>query len=150
MFDRQLETIWCDDIRFELGGKVSYIGVYTGYLYVPAFPVVLPKLCLAVKIVSRPEHPLQSFELRVLKNGEPWHSATIAKEQLAPAYQRTEKADHKGLSPATTFGVNAAFSPFAIEGPTALRVRGITEGEELIGLGLVIAATPDPAASSPG
>jgi hypothetical protein len=37
--ERHLQTIFCDDIRHELGGKLSYIGVYSGRLIVPDFPV---------------------------------------------------------------------------------------------------------------
>ncbi len=41
-------TIFCDDLRQEVGNKVSYMGVYQGMMFVPAFPVALPKLCAAV------------------------------------------------------------------------------------------------------
>jgi hypothetical protein len=29
--NRQVQTVFCDDIRHELGGKLSYIGVYSGW-----------------------------------------------------------------------------------------------------------------------
>jgi hypothetical protein len=54
MIARHVETLFCDDIRHEVGGKLSYIGVYSGGLFVRAFPVTLPKLCLAPSGSSPP------------------------------------------------------------------------------------------------
>lgn len=44
-------SLFCDDIRFEIGNKQSYIGVYSGELGAPQFPLVLPKLCSVVTLV---------------------------------------------------------------------------------------------------
>ncbi|MFO0992319.1 MAG: hypothetical protein U1E67_10355 [Hyphomicrobiales bacterium] len=42
-------TILCDDIREELHGKSSYIGIYGGDIIIAGqvLPVTLPKLCIA-------------------------------------------------------------------------------------------------------
>lgn len=40
-------SIFCDDIRSEVGNKASYIGVYNAVIYVPAFPMVVPKFGIA-------------------------------------------------------------------------------------------------------
>jgi hypothetical protein len=58
MIARHLQTIFCDDIRHEVGGKLSYIGVYSGRLLVPGFPLSLPKLCVAVRAVAPRAQPL--------------------------------------------------------------------------------------------
>jgi hypothetical protein len=41
-------SIFCDDIRQEVGGKLSFMGVYYGAMYVPQFPIQLPKFCVNV------------------------------------------------------------------------------------------------------
>ena len=41
---RHLEVIFCDDIREEVGNKISYMGVYSADLTVPVLPIVLNKL----------------------------------------------------------------------------------------------------------
>src|ERR1700730_6660205 len=41
-------SIFCDDIRQEIGGKLSFMGVYYGAMYVPQFPINLPKFCVNV------------------------------------------------------------------------------------------------------
>ena len=38
-------TILCDDIRQEMGGKTSLMGIYDHHIVVPQIPHVLPKVC---------------------------------------------------------------------------------------------------------
>lgn len=52
-------TIFCDDIRHEINGKMSLMGMYGDVMYLPDFPITIPKICAF-------------FELRIppdLKNG---------------------------------------------------------------------------------
>lgn len=43
-------SIFCDDIRNEVGGKNSYIGVYPASLAVPVFPASVPKFGVVTTI----------------------------------------------------------------------------------------------------
>jgi len=38
-------TLMCDDIRQEVGGKTSLMGLYEAHIVVPQIPTALPKLC---------------------------------------------------------------------------------------------------------
>lgn len=38
-------TLLCDDIRQELGGKTSLMGIYDHHIVVPEVPHMLPKVC---------------------------------------------------------------------------------------------------------
>lgn len=38
-------TLLCDDIRQEMGGKTSLMGLYDHHIVVPEVPFVLPKVC---------------------------------------------------------------------------------------------------------
>ena len=38
-------TLLCDDIRQEMGGKTSLMGLYDHHIVVPQVPFVLPKVC---------------------------------------------------------------------------------------------------------
>lgn len=42
-------TIFCDDIREEIGGKVTLVGVYALYMYLAEIPCVIPKICLSIE-----------------------------------------------------------------------------------------------------
>jgi hypothetical protein len=44
MMERYGYSIFCDDIRNEPGGKLSFVGCYNAVmLTAPRFPIVLPK-----------------------------------------------------------------------------------------------------------
>lgn len=49
-------TIFCDDIRMEIGNKLTYVGVYLdGIVPGGPFPIVMPKLAMQVFYMQR--HP---------------------------------------------------------------------------------------------
>jgi hypothetical protein len=42
--------ILCDDIRQELGNKITLVGIYGNQIYVPQFPHTFPKLCMQISL----------------------------------------------------------------------------------------------------
>lgn len=42
-------VLFCEDIRQEVGGRVSLMGILGSKLYVQDFPLVFPKLCLFIE-----------------------------------------------------------------------------------------------------
>ncbi|MHB8409003.1 MAG: DUF6941 family protein [Acidiferrobacterales bacterium] len=137
MMPRHVESLFCDDIRHEVGGKLSYIGVYSGVLLVPAFPAMLPKLCLSVKIVTPADDPLRSLTLRVLKDDAVLHQIVVSDQQLAAASSSIEdltEEQRKERSAVTQ--LQLVFSPIQFEAPCVLKVRVQTESGELRGGGL--------------
>jgi len=41
-------AIICDDIREEIGGKVSLMGIYKKKIFIPQKPFTFPKLCIVI------------------------------------------------------------------------------------------------------
>lgn len=140
---RHILTVFCDDIRHEMGGKFSYIGVYTGRLFVPTFPITLPKLCLAMSVVTSAEKPFRKLSMRVLKDDDLLAEGMLDEAQLANVVEASddipedERKDRVQLLQSIF-----VFSPFQLEGPCVLRVRVETEEGELRGLGLRIEQAP--------
>ena len=126
-----------------MGGKVSFIGVYSGELFVPSFPALLPKLCLSVKIMTPADEPLRSLRLRVLKDEEALQEIVIDDEQLATASDlaedRTEQLREERVQMAQFMLV---FSPIQFDGPCTLRVRVQTVDGELRGMALKVDQAP--------
>lgn len=42
--------ILCDDIRLEVGNKVTLVGIYGNQIYVSKFPYKFPKLCMQISL----------------------------------------------------------------------------------------------------
>lgn len=141
---RFLTAIFCDDIRQEIGGKLSFMGCYQGELIVQMAPVALPKLCLYATIWTPKDRPFKSLTLRVVQDDDKELARLeIPEEGLAEvSLILDETATRKTVSTAIVF------SPFAIEKPTSLRLMATTEEGEIIGPRLLIkvAAAQEPAA----
>ena len=42
--------ILCDDIRQEVGNKVTLVGIYGNQIYVSKFPYTFPKICMQISL----------------------------------------------------------------------------------------------------
>lgn len=141
--NRHIQTIFCDDIRHEMGGKLSYIGVYSGRLIVSKFPVTLPKLCLALNVVTSASEPFHGLSLHVLKDQDTIAQWVLDDAQLDDALKATVETHADGAAPTQVLMANFlfVFSPFTLEGPCLLRVHAETGSEELQGIALRIEQT---------
>ncbi len=68
MNQHSVHTMWCDDIRQELGNKPSFMGVYTGGIVLAALPAVLPRLGLWTTVTATPDEPIQQLSARVVRD----------------------------------------------------------------------------------
>ncbi|SRR5713226_1625668 len=138
--NRHVTAIYCDDIRFELGNKHSYIGVYFGKMFVSQFPVQLPKLCIAISVHTPIGTPFKKATIRVL-NGKiaiaeiPLDENTLNTQVIPPEVLKNDDSETERIFQWSTI---VALTPFQIDGPTMLRIRVQTETEELKGPGLEI------------
>jgi hypothetical protein len=140
--ERHIQTIFCDDIRHELGGKVSYIGVYSGRLFLPTFPLALPKLCLAMNIITPASRPFKKLKLSVLKDAEVLFENDLDDAQLSGAMEFLSNSDMHIKDQLLSLHSVIIFSPFTLESPCTIRVLAETEDGELRGAGLNIDQVP--------
>src|SRR3990172_3366402 len=135
--NRHVFTIFCDDIRQEIGGKLSYIGVYGGQMFVPSFPITLPKLCLAMSMITPVDTPFRKLAMRILKDDTQLAEGVLDETQLAGAVEAsTDVPADERKDRILTLQSMFVFSPFQLEGPCTLKVRVETESGELRGVGL--------------
>jgi hypothetical protein len=135
-----LSTIYCDDVRQEVGGKLSLIGVYNGVMYVPQFPVTLPKLWIVATFVALKDEPPKSLKFRVFKNNEPLADLDATPEhlqQLANAREPVVPLPDGSRSVIST-QTQVCFTPLQLDAPCVLRVAAITENGETRGLSLQV------------
>ena len=132
--NRYMQSLFCDDIRYEIGNKVSYMGVYGEQLLVPVLPVVLPKLCVAVSVVTPIDRPFQQLTLRLFKNEEILNEMEVPGETLeVPLSSSVKDAD---LASSLSFRTTFVLSSLSIEEACTLKVYAETEDETIPGVGL--------------
>ena len=142
--NRQVHTTFCDDIRHEVGGKFSYIGIYSDKMLVSPVPSVLPKLCLAMSVITPLISPFRRLAIRVLKDDEELarrdfsESELLTFDKVLANLTEAERQDRVQVIRAIF-----VFSPFQIAAPCTLKVRVDTEEkDELRGIGLRIEQAP--------
>lgn len=124
---------FCDDIRQEVGNKLTIVGLYNGEMLLPFVPILLPKLCIASYLTTSSDKPIKTLEMRVEHNGNVIGNVEVPEQDLR---QLSEIALGRGTTddPVKEFsiGVNSAYSPIAIEGPGIIRVVMVADGQEYL------------------
>lgn len=134
---RFADVIFCDDIRFEVGNKASYIGVYVEDAKVPDFPHTFPKLCAVINAKTGAEDPFQSLIFRIFINGQEQTyeipEQDLNARQQGALFENTEReeAEDDDLQHTLQFLVRAVFPHLRIESEGRIKVRVETEREVL-------------------
>jgi Family of unknown function (DUF6941) len=141
---RLMYAIFCDDLRAEVGNKYSVMGVYTGQLFVPQVPIILPKLCLLMRARTPADQPFRQLKFLVLKGEELIAELAAPEAELAAGAASLQAPTSEPQY--MELGVTLTFQNFLVEGPLLLRARAITETGELKGGSLSIAIQSPPGA----
>lgn len=132
---RTIESVWCDDIRNEMSGKISLMGVYQSELIVPV-EVTIPKLCCYIMLKSPIDEKISSVVIRLMKNDS---------EELVRANIDEVPDIPQDMPDAKFYHISAAMiiAPFQIDKSTqCLRAVAEIDGQEISGAGLNIRVQP--------
>lgn len=134
--NRYAHAIFCDDVRQELGEKMSLMGVYSGDLVAEPLPGTLPKLCAVITLVTPRSDQFRTISIAGSFLGDIVFKMELGEEDLAhmvslaPPPSPDSKAHYIQLM--------ALLSPFQISGPGRLEIEVIADGERLDCAGLNI------------
>lgn len=79
-------SIFCDDVRREVGNKSSYMGVYQTQLKIPESPWFIPKLCCVVNVRMPVTQLVSVLECRLLKDVEVLGERTVNLSDMRPQH----------------------------------------------------------------
>jgi hypothetical protein len=135
MTERRIEVVYCDDVRAELGNKNSLMGVYQGDLFVNAMPIVLPKLCAWVNVVTPRDMPFERLRIMVFQGEAELLDTGDLIDADNPLVLPEIAADAPGDGDAPQLlaaNLVITLAPFQIDSESALRVVAETEQGQLI------------------
>jgi len=112
---------FCDDVRQEIGNKFSLMGCYGTDLYVPSFPITLPKLCAFVHVRTPREQPFGRLTLRLVRSDE------LLSELVADPDKLNAGDPPPGWARWLAMTGILAVTPFHANSPCRLRVLAETE-----------------------
>jgi len=132
MTGHQLEVIYCDDVRQEIGNKQSFIGVYPGDLIVSeALPVVLPKLCLVLTLILPRSDDVASARIRIMQRDQ----CLLETDELLPPSDEVVSSNREEVPEEQLLRIAlvVVMSPFQVDEEMVLRVVAEVDGAELVG-----------------
>jgi hypothetical protein len=121
VFDRFISTQFCDDIRQEVGNKLSLMGCYSATIQVDRVPAILPKLCAIVKVYTPLDRPFTRLAVRIIRGEQTLAELRVPPENFAPAI------DVPAGSPWHMVSAGLVMSPFHVECSCTLCVEAETE-----------------------
>lgn len=121
-------AIFCDDIRDEVGGKVTLVGVFSTHLLTPAFPIFIPRLGVFVRsAIPRGQEGIA--RIRIEKN-----EAILLEAEFPATPDQNAEAWPTGVdSPScTVVDAKMVLSPLQFDGPCTLRVVLTLNGKSYV------------------
>lgn len=134
--ERFIVTTFCDDVRQEVGNKLSLIGCYSAELVVDSFPVTLAKLCAHVRVMTPVQNPFQELTLRAYMNDEFLGELQVPSDGMKEAASRV--SSDESAARWQMFSAVMVFSPLAITERSKLRIDAVTEDGEMRGQSLIL------------
>lgn len=135
-FERFVMCQFCDDIRTEVDGKVSLMGIYTGGMQVNAkLPVTLPKLCVFSHLGSPSDDQFKFLKLEILFEDQILFSSEVPETVLAEQNKHFSESERGHMM---QFAVQ--ISPFVISHPGYVKVQVTTETGSFIANRLQVTA----------
>jgi hypothetical protein len=144
-------TIFCDDIRFEIGNKITYTGVYSDKMLThTGFPTVLPKLCFAVSYWQEGVKIVTPIKFVIFLPNDPDDKPSVefgiadktVEETLKKVEDRIAIENRGEKIGFAVFRTQISINNLVITEPGSMKVRAV-RGEQLIRLGsLEIDAAP--------
>lgn len=124
---------FCDDIRHEINGKYSLIGIYGGELNVDVLPGTLAKLCILGFCEFDIQYPPKALKMKIFAGDVVLNESEIPAQVLMESAQELSKRSMpEDPISRIMFGVHAILSPFVVESAMTLKVVFVADSEELI------------------
>ena len=119
---------FCDDIRIEVGNKLTLVGCYGDEMLVPAFPITLPKIAVQAKAITPIEQPFEKLIFRLLIEGNLLGQIETSGESLS-----TTPEIEVGRASWLWLAAAMVVSPLVIHAPSEIVLIADTERGELVG-----------------
>lgn len=137
-----LYGVYCDDIRQEVGNKLTLVGIYSGgelIFHIP-FPAVIPKLCVSSTFVYQTNERPREVEFKVTLEGNEIARAVVQPpaEQQRSIFEGVED----GFPSRALIQANFILSPLTLEKESILRLEANVDGTRFFGPRLLLRSQP--------
>jgi hypothetical protein len=129
-----LFCLYAEDVRQEMTGQMSIIGVFQGGLRIPSVPAHLPKLAIIANLRMPSDKAPNSVKLEVHRDGEVLQTIDPPSE----FFQTITQLPDQGMEEGYTMQFIVGFSGLTVSAGGKLEVRATVDGLTLHGNSLAI------------
>lgn len=126
--NRSMFTIFCDDVRQEASGKLSFVGSYLQSMLVLEFPVQLPKFCAVMTVRTPVSQPFRTLLFKIVVDDK-----TVVELPIPESALSVPPGDDLNADLTYSFVAVAELSPFSINNPCIVKARAVADGVEIKG-----------------
>jgi hypothetical protein len=125
-------TIFCDDIRQEIGNKQSLMGIYGTEMHVhKPFPTAMHRMGFHIVLREDLDAPLTNMTLCIFLPGDEKDKPTYKAEIERSAGQIPPPPPNSDPSTRRMFALNVVLNPVVLKEPGHIRVRMLVGNEEV-------------------
>ena len=135
--DRFVHVVFCDDIRHEVGNKVSFMGCYQREMLVPVTPLILARLCIFVTVSTPVARPFKSLTLRVHLGANEVAIIEMPSEDVNQSLAPVQEGDTRIMA-----NLGLTLASLVLTEPSEIRVLVTTEEGDIQGQQLRIKLMP--------
>jgi hypothetical protein len=142
--EARFSCFFCDDVRHEVGGKISLMGVYTGSLIFHQYPFTLSTLSVVMRLSYPIEKKVESLKFLITDENSNEFVNEVSQEVLKQNYkdlQIARESDEKARY--QIFNTIIKINSIEFTEKTYLKSKVIVNDEEFNGDGLVVRASQD-------
>jgi len=121
-------SIFCDDIRQEMQGKLSLIGVYDTQVLVPEFPANIMRMCVLITAMTPISKPFSEICFIGKFGDRELFQLNIDKDQLREADEASPKDPDAIFQKIQTV---AFVNPLFLEQPGDIVIEVVADGEHI-------------------
>ena len=140
--NRKFDCVFADDIRNEIGGKHSIIGVYNTVLSLDATQTLIPKLAISLNCHTDFDHPFKQIFVMVMLDDAVISQNELPPEFLAKSFDENKKMiEDTGIPLTSQFykaTANIHLNPLVIKQQAILKVVVVADGEEITAGNLIL------------
>lgn len=126
-------TVFCDDIRDEVTGKKTYVGVYLQDMVIAGeFPLLIPQFAMAITYLEPLNSPIYPVSVKIFVPTPENESEVVADIQLP--VERAENISNQDVDPLAQYRAHLLYfkiSPFVIPSEGYVKVRAYLNDEEI-------------------
>lgn len=142
--------MFCDDLRDELSGQTTYVGVYGDAIFIDdPLPIRLPQLCMAIHLFDEPRTEPAAITIKIIPPGADIDNPEMSFD-ITPNFQLLDLPDIGDIParPRAHVVIKSGAMPYTISKYGRIRIVAMWDGE-LVPLGSLAIAPSPPEDSRP-